>query len=71
MSPAHLEVSVRLERRHAELAEALMLAQGALAVTLSEGSDTPMWEPGADSPPLWEEVRLTGLFNADTDRWPC
>lgn len=67
MSPAHLEVSVRLERRHAELAESLMLAQGALAVTLSEGSDAPMWEPAQGSPPSWEEVRLAGLFAGDTD----
>ena len=68
MSPAHLEVSVRIERRHAELAEQLMLAQGALAVTLSEGSDTPMWEPEPGSPSLWEEVRLSGLFNDDINR---
>lgn len=68
MNPAHVEVSVRLERRHAELAEQLLLAQGALAVTLSEGSDTPMWEPEPGSPSLWEEVRLSGLFSDDVDR---
>ena len=50
-----------------ELAESLMLAQGALAVTLSEGSDVPMWEPDQGSPPSWEEVRLAGLFAAETD----
>jgi ribosomal protein L11 methyltransferase len=68
VSPAHLEVSVRLERRHAELAEQLMLAQGAQAVTLSEGSDTPMWEPEPGSPSLWEEVCISGLFSLDSNR---
>lgn len=68
MNPDHVEVSVRIERRHAELAEQLMLAQGALAVTLSEGSDTPMWEPEPGSPSLWEEVRLSGLFSDAINR---
>jgi ribosomal protein L11 methyltransferase len=67
-SPAWLEVSVRLERRHVEAAETLLLGQGALAVTLTDHGDSPIWEPPVDETPLWETVRLTGLFPADTDR---
>lgn len=59
---------MRLERRHVEAAEALLLGQGALAVTLTDHGDTPIWEPGVDETPLWEEVCLTGLFAADADR---
>lgn len=67
-APAFLEISVRLERRHVPLAEDLMLAQGAQAVTLTDHGDTPLWEPGVDETPLWEEVRLTGLFDPSLDR---
>lgn len=67
-TPAFLEVGVRLERRHVSLAEELMLAQGALAVTLTDHGDTPLWEPGVGETPLWEAVRLTGLFDPAIDR---
>ncbi len=66
--PAFLEVSLTLERRHVEVAEELMLAQGALAVTLTDHGDTPLWEPGVGETPLWEAVRLTGLFDPAVDR---
>ena len=67
-APAFLEVSVRLERRHVALAEDLMLGQGALAVTLTDHGDTPLWEPPVGETPLWEVVRLTGLFDPRIDR---
>ncbi len=63
-----LEVHLRLERRHVELAETLMLGQGALAVTLTDHGDTPLWEPPVGETPLWEVVRLTGLFDPGVDR---
>lgn len=66
--PAFLQVDLRLERRHVPLAEDLMLAQGAQAVTLTDHGDTPLWEPEVGETPLWEEVRLTGLFDPALDR---
>lgn len=66
--PSHLEVSVRLEQRHVPVAEDLMLAQGAQAVTLTDHGDTPLWEPPVGETPLWEVVRLTGLFDPAIDR---
>ncbi len=66
--PAFLEVALRLERRHVEVAEDLLLSQGAQAVTLTDHGDTPLWEPPVGETPLWEEVRLTGLFDPDIDR---
>lgn len=66
--PAFLEVGLRLERRHVELAEELMHSQGALAVTLTDHGDTPLWEPPVGETPLWDAVRLTGLFDPEIDR---
>jgi ribosomal protein L11 methyltransferase len=67
-APAFLEIVLRLERRHVPVAEDLLLAQGALAVTLTDHGDTPLWEPGVGETPLWEAVRLTGLFDPQLDR---
>ena len=67
-APSFLEISLRLERRHVSLAEDLMLGQGALAVTLTDHGDTPLWEPPVGETPLWEVVRLTGLFDPAIDR---
>lgn len=67
-APSFLEVGLRLERRHVPLAEDLMLAQGAQAVTLTDHGDTPLWEPPVGETPLWDVVRLTGLFDPSVDR---
>ncbi len=66
-SPAWLEVSLRLERQHVAAGETLLLEHGALAVTLTDTGDTPIWEPAPETTPLWDEVCLTGLFPVDTD----
>jgi ribosomal protein L11 methyltransferase len=47
--------------------EALMLAAGAVAVTMEDNADQPVLEPGVGETPLWHQTRLTGLFTADTD----
>lgn len=50
-----------------EAAETLMLAAGAVAVTMEDNADQPVLEPGVGETPLWHQTRLTGLFTADTD----
>jgi ribosomal protein L11 methyltransferase len=57
-----LEASVQLPRQLAPQAEALMASQGAMAVTLTDVGDTPVLEPAVGETPLWEMVRITGLF---------
>jgi ribosomal protein L11 methyltransferase len=50
-----------------EALETLMLAAGAVAVTMEDNADQPVLEPGVGETPLWHQTRLTGLFTADTD----
>jgi ribosomal protein L11 methyltransferase len=50
-----------------ESLEDLMLASGAVAVTLEDNADQPVLEPGVGETPLWNQTRLTGLYPADTD----
>jgi ribosomal protein L11 methyltransferase len=47
--------------------EALLLATGAVAVTLEDNADQPLLEPGVGETPLWNQTKLTGLYPADAD----
>jgi ribosomal protein L11 methyltransferase len=45
--------------------EEQLLAAGAVAVTMEDNADQPVLEPGVGETPLWQHIRLTGLFPAD------
>ena len=40
---------------------------GALAVTLADAADDPIYEPPPGATPLWQRSRVTALFEAGTD----
>ena len=44
-----------------------LLEAGALAVTLSDAADTPVFEPAPGEVRTWPETVVTGLFELDTD----
>lgn len=50
-----------------ESLEDLLLATGAVAVTLEDNADDPVLEPGVGETPLWQRTRITGLYSADAD----
>jgi len=62
-------LQLRLDARRSDVTalERLLLATGAVAVTLEDNADQPLLEPGVGETPLWNETRLTGLYPADTD----
>ncbi|HEX5788168.1 MAG TPA: 50S ribosomal protein L11 methyltransferase [Woeseiaceae bacterium] len=47
--------------------EAVLVRHGAGSVTLTDGGNTPVLEPGPGETPLWAQTRITGLFTAGTD----
>ena len=61
-------LQLRLDTRpeQVETLEHLMLATGAVAVTMEDNADQPVLEPGVGETPLWGQTRLTGLYPADT-----
>ena len=67
MAADWLEVSTTIDRDRAALAEDLLLAAGALAVTLQDAADEPVLEPAPGAMPLWPRLTVTGLFHGDTD----
>ncbi len=65
---AWAEVCIGVTRQSAAQAELLLEQLGALAVTLEDGEDNPVLEPGPGETPLWPTVQVRGLFEADVDR---
>ena len=47
--------------------EQALLNAGALSVTLLDAADQALLEPGPGETPLWNSIRLTGLFDTHTD----
>lgn len=45
----------------------LLSDAGALAVTLQDAADQPLYEPPPGATPLWSQTWVTGLFDADAD----
>jgi ribosomal protein L11 methyltransferase len=62
-------LQLRLDTHPGEIGqlEELMLATGAVAVTMEDNADQPVLEPGVGETPLWGQTRLTGLYNAGAD----
>lgn len=55
---------------NADAAEALaeqLSACGALAVSLDDAEDQPLYEPATGTTPLWSQTRVSGLFRGDED----
>lgn len=62
-----LQLRITTGRAQAEAVEEALLAAGAVSVTMEDNADQPILEPALGETPLWNELRITGLFSADTD----
>lgn len=72
-NPGFLELSLTVHQSDQERVELALEEVGALSVTLLDAEvDTPneraILEPGVGQTPLWGEIALQALFDADTDR---
>lgn len=62
-----LQLKIVTPRKYAASLEDSLLASGAAAVTLEDNADQPILEPGLGETPLWDNVKMTGLFDANID----
>ncbi|WP_028887004.1 50S ribosomal protein L11 methyltransferase [Teredinibacter turnerae] len=62
-----LQLRINTTRELAPRVEYAMAKSGSLAVTLQDNADHPIFEPALGETPLWQETRIVGLFEADTD----
>ena len=60
-----LQLKIITPRRYVESLEDSLLACGAASVTLEDNADQPILEPGLGETPLWDNVKITGLFDAE------
>lgn len=63
-----LQLRIDCTQAMAEALDQSLSDAGALAVTMEDAGDQPLLEPGPGETPLWSELRVTGLFNADIDQ---
>jgi len=62
-----LQLTVEVQAQDAATVEECLLAWGALAVTLQDAADNPLFEPPLHTTPLWQTTRITGLFAQSID----
>jgi ribosomal protein L11 methyltransferase len=62
-----LRISLDTDHDHTDAVSDALEAVGASAVTLEDAGDQPILEPGPGETPLWSNVRVVGLFGADSD----
>ncbi len=67
---AWLQILLTTAKAQAPLVEQLLEGLGALSVTLGDAGDNPLLEPAPGEQPLWEQIRITGLFPGDSDIEP-
>lgn len=65
--PPWLQLTLKATQYPPEQLEDAFLQAGAIAVTLRDASDHPILEPLPNETPLWQDTRVTGLFDAQTD----
>jgi ribosomal protein L11 methyltransferase len=64
---AWLQIRLQISPDHAPLLADLLSEAGALAVSLEDDADEPLYEPSPGSLRLWARTRLSGLFPEDAD----
>lgn len=64
---AWLELRITLSKNQVDPYSDILLATGALAISLEDAANTPLFEPPPQSTPWWEKTQLIALFDADLD----
>jgi len=67
MSMAWLQLHLATTEQHADAFQAALENLGAVAVTLTDGADQPVFEPPPGTRPLWQNTVVSALFDADRD----
>jgi ribosomal protein L11 methyltransferase len=57
-----LQISISTSKTSCELAESILLENGACSVTLKDAADEPILEPEPGETPIWQDAVVTGLF---------
>jgi len=61
------EITFALQAEQTATFEDALMSLGAMSVTLRDAADQPLLEPAPETTPLWDQVLLTAMFEADAD----
>jgi ribosomal protein L11 methyltransferase len=61
------QLVIEVDRDEAEDLDAALTVAGALAVTMEDAADQPLFEPPPGATPLWNRLRLTALLPREAD----
>lgn len=61
------QLHIHCNKPQAEMVESLLWLDNALSVSLDDAGDQPLFEPLPGESPLWDNVIITGLFQATDD----
>lgn len=62
-----LQITLATNRDEAEPLSNALESLGALAITLQDAQDQPIYAPGLGETPLWDKIKLTSLFDEYAD----
>lgn len=62
-----IQASSEVPQKSSGAVEEAFLESGALSITLQDGADQPILEPGVGETPLWDKCVIRALFAADVD----
>jgi ribosomal protein L11 methyltransferase len=62
-----LQLKLATTREQAEPLSEVLDTLGALAITLQDAQDQPIYAPGIGETPLWDQIALTALFDEHTE----
>ena len=62
-----LQLKFETHSEQADRLSTLLEAAGASAVTMQDAADQPLFEPPPGATPLWKQIQINGLFEADAD----
>ncbi len=59
------KITAQTDRQSLSRLEAVLWDAGAVSVTVTDGEDKPLFEPGPGETPLWAQMDVCGLFEDD------
>ena len=62
-----IQASSEVPQKSSGAVEEAFLESGALSITLQDGADQPILEPGVGETPLWDKCVVRALFIATVD----
>jgi ribosomal protein L11 methyltransferase len=62
-----VQIKLHTQKEYSDALEALLLEQGASSVSYADAEDDPVLEPAPGETPIWPELILSALFDAETD----